>query len=202
MNRRKWILAIPIAIAAFLKWLAGESSAGPVVTTGSFNGDVPDMDSSDNITIRDVIGSKADTHDGDSLYARAHIIDEHAHKAAGVFPTLANGEVIVGAANAWALGSFKEIVPANGISSNFDIHYITVEAVSVSDVYEIILYAGTTEIGRVRIAFIDVANSSTLPSIPFQCGIQPANTQIQAKSANKTGASAGQITVSLHYHIY
>ena len=202
MNRRKWLLAIPIAIAAFLKWLAGEVSAGPVVTSATADMTTVSQDSTANSTINDVIGNKTDTHNGDSLYAHAHTIEEHAHKAANVFPTLANGETVVGDLDAWVLGSFKEIVPANGISEDFDIHYITVEAVTVSDVYEIVLYAGTTEIGRVRIAFIDVANSSTLPSIPFQCGIQPANTQIQAKSANKTGASAGQITVSLHYHIY
>ena len=72
----------------------------------------------------------------------------------------------------------------------------------MTDVFEIILYAATTEIGRVRVAFIDIANSQTLPSVPFQCPIQLANTQIQAKVANKTGASAGEITISIHYHIY
>ena len=202
MNRRKWLLAIPIAIAAFLKWLAGESLAGPVVTSATADMTTVSQDSTANSTINDVIGNKTDTHDGDSLYARAHIVEEHMHKAANTFPTLADGEVVIGAANAWALGNFKEIAPANAIDEDFDIHFIVVEGASVADVFEIILYAATVEIGRARVAFIDIANSQTLPSVPFQCEIQPANTQIQAKIANKTGASAGQITISLHYHIY
>ena len=91
-------------------------------------------------------------------------------------------------------------MPVNTISSDFDIHYIVVEAVSVAEVYEIVLYAAEVEIGRVRVAFVDVANSQTLPSVPFQCAILPANTQIQAKTASASGTDS--ITISLHYHTY
>lgn len=130
-----------------------------------------------------------------------HRTEEHIHSASKCYPTLANGELVTGVAGAWTLGNFKEIVPANAITSDFDIHYVTVEVATVSDVYEIVLYAATTEIGRVRIAFLDVANSKTLPSIPIQTEVIKKNTQIQAKCANKVGGSE-DITISLHYHTY
>lgn len=130
-----------------------------------------------------------------------HVMEDHIHKMAKTYPTLANGETVVAAAGAWGLGSFKEIIGAGVITEDFDIHFIVVEGASVADVYEIILYAATTEIGRVRVAFIDVANSQTLPSIPFQCAIQAAGTQIQAKVASKSGG-LDEITISLHYHVY
>ncbi len=124
------------------------------------------------------------------------------HSASNCYPTLANGVQVQGAAGGWALGAgFTEIVPVNTITAEFDIHYIVVEAASVADVYEIVLYAATTEIGRVRVAFIDIANSQSLPSVPFQCDVLPKNTQIQAKCASKAGGSK-TIDISLHYHTY
>ena len=162
---------------------------------------VPSADSADNSYMMDVIGNKTDTHDGDSLLALSHSLEEHVHKPNKVYPTLANGVTVTGAAGAWTLGNFAEVVPASTITEDFDIHYITVEGASASDVYEIVLYAATTEIGRARVAFVDIANSQTLPSIPFQCAIQPANTQIQAKVASSGGGS-DTITISVHYHEY
>lgn len=130
-----------------------------------------------------------------------HHLEKHIHSAAKCYPTLGDGLLVEGVAGAWTLGGFKEIVPANAITSDFDIHYVVVEGATASDIYEIVLYAGTTEIGRVRVAFLDVANSKTLPSIPIQTEVVKKNTQIQAKCANKAGGSE-DITISLHYHTY
>lgn len=162
---------------------------------------VPDTNTADNELMCDVIGNKNDTHAGDSIFSHAHILDEHAHSAAKVYPTLADGVTVSGAAGAWTLENFYEIVPAGSIASAFDIHYIDVEAASASDVYEVVLYAATTEIARAKITFVDVANSQTLPSIPIITAIQPANTQIQAKCATSAGG-ADTIKISLAYHIY
>ena len=161
----------------------------------------PTVDSADNNLTSEVIGNKNDTHDGHSITAVLHILDEHFHKASQVYPTLASGATITGGDAAWALGSFYEVVPVGSITSDFDLHYIDIEGTSVADTYEIVLYAATTEISRARITFIDVANSQTLPSIPIQCAILPANTQIQAKVASKTGGN-DTIQFALHYHIY
>ncbi len=158
---------------------------------------VPLVDSALNVDMVDVLGNKNDTHDGDSVRAILHTLDEHAHKPSKVWPTLANG-VVVTAGVAWTLGAFAEIAAANDIGVAFDIHHISVEALSANEVYEIVLYAGTTEISRVRVT--KNANLDGTMNIPVQCPIEPANTQIQAKVATEGGSDTA--TISLFYHEY
>lgn len=145
--------------------------------------------------------SKEHIADRASVYDKVEMIEEHMHSPGEVYPSLANGIVVAGAAGVWTLGSFVEIIPASTKSADFDIHYLTIEGVSIADVYEIVLYNGTTEIGRRRIAFVDIANSQTLPSIPFQTRVQDKDSQIQAKVANKAGGSES-LTISLATHPY
>ena len=160
---------------------------------------IPNQDSADNNTMADVLGNKTDTHDGDSVYALSEIQNDHVHKAAKVFPTLGAGVTVTGAAGAWTLGNYAEVAAANDITSDFDIHYIVVEDISATGVYELVLYAATTEIGRIRL--VKSAAQDSVLSHPFQCAIQPANTQIQAKLASSSGGG-DTITISLEYHEY
>ncbi len=158
---------------------------------------VPTIDTADNVDMVDVVGNKSDTHDGDSVRAMLHRLDEHAHKPSRTWPTLANGvDVVAGAA--WVLGNFAEVAAVNDIGVDFDIHHISVEALTANDVYEIVLYAGTTEIARARV--VKNANQDGTMNIPVQCEILPANTQIQAKLASASGGDTA--TVSLFYHEY
>jgi hypothetical protein len=148
------------------------------------------------------VGSRTDNHYVNSLYGRAEALTEHAHSSGKVYPTLDDGVTITGAAEAWTLGNFTEIVPANTITSALDIHYINFEDVSANDVYEIVLYAGAlaseVEIGRIRTY---KTPASFAPPSPFQCVIQPANTRISAKLASKSGGS-DTATISIQYHTY
>ena len=133
---------------------------------------------------------------------RLRRLNAHIHSQGKVYPTLSDGVTVAAAAGLWALSAgFTEIIPVNTITSDFAIHYINVEAASDSDVYEIVLYAAEVEIGRARVTFIDIANSQTLPSIPFAAEVIPANTQIQAKIATKGGGS-DTIGISLAYHLH
>ena len=137
--------------------------------------------------------------DGTGRLRRLH---DHIHSQNKVYPTMVDGIQIVAAAGLWAPSAgFTQIIPIDTITSDFAIHHINVEGASDADTYEIILYAGETEIGRVRITFIDIANSQTLPSIPFMAEVVPANTQIQAKIATKGGGS-DTIDLSLAYHLH
>ena len=116
---------------------------------------VPTADSANNRTTRDVIGTKTDTHNGDSLMAAAHTVDEHFHKSSQVYPTLADGVLVTATANDWTdLGAFAVIVATNGITSDFDIHFVNVETVSAVGHYELVLYSGAdaaeVEVARVR----------------------------------------------------
>ncbi len=158
---------------------------------------VPPVDSTGNTSIEEVVGNKNDTHDGDSIRAMLHRLDEHAHKPSKVWPTLANGIAVTSGA-AWVLGAFAEIAAVNDIAVDFDIHHISIEALSANEVYEVVLYAVTSEIGRVRVT--KNANLDGTMNIPLQCPVQPANTQIQAKVATESGGDTA--TLSLFYHEY
>ncbi len=158
---------------------------------------VPAVDSADNVDSSDVLGSKLDTHDGNSVRAILHILNEHTHKSSKVYPTLANG-VVVTAGAAWVLGAFAEIVPISTIATDFDIHHISVEALSANEVYELVLYAVEVEIARVRLT--KNANLDGTMNVPVQCPILPANTQIKAKLATEGGSDTA--TMSIYYHLY
>ena len=161
---------------------------------------VPISDTADNVTIKDVVGSKSDTSAGDSIYSHVHILEEHAHSASMVYPTLANGVTVTEGA-AWTLGAFAQVVPASTIGSAFDIHHVGVENISANGVFELVLYygAGDTECGRVR--FTKNAVQDSVLNIPIQTPIIPLDSKIQAKVASAAGG-VKTVDISLFYHIY
>ncbi len=129
-----------------------------------------------------------------------HILDEHVHTPCQVYPTLANGVAVLGG-GAWALdGAFVPIVPINTIRQRFDIHWLCIEALSVNEVYEIVLYAGAaqTEVGRVRVVK-NAAQDGTM-NIPMQTPIIDADSKIEAKVATAGGTDTA--TISIFYHTY
>jgi hypothetical protein len=164
---------------------------------------VPSADSANNVYFTDVIGNKSDTHSGTSLAATSNLLRDHTHKPVKVYPTLADGVTVTGAAGAWGLGNFAVIVPDNTITSPFDIHFINVAAFNANDTFELVLYSGAdaseVEIGRVR--FTRITNVGAAPHIPFQTPINAANSQIKAKLASQAGTS-NTATISIMYHTY
>lgn len=131
-------------------------------------------------------------------FDKVEVMEEHMHKESKVYPTLAAAVTATTAAGAWTLGNFVEVVPANTIDEDFDVHWVNVEAVSADDTYELVLYAATTEIGRARGY---VKNQQSMPEWMFTCPIIRKNTQIQAKVASALGSSA-TLDLSVHYHVY
>ncbi len=190
------------ANVASLVALARASIAATATVDGFF--DVPTADVATNTTMRDVIGNKDDTHDGTSLAALAHIMDEHAHKAAMVHPTLADGVVVTATANDWTdLGAFAVIAATNAITSDFDIHFVNVEGVSANGIYELVLYSGAdaSEVEIARARFGKTTNQDGPSQISIQTPIVPANTQIKAKLASDN-AVADTATISIELHVY
>ncbi len=163
---------------------------------------VPPVDSAANLIFRQVIGNKNDTHDGDSLAAFAHTLNEHVHNEQLVYPTLANGITLTSHANSWELGTVTQVVPASAIGSDFDIHEVVIEDVNTADkVYELVLYsgAGDVEIGRVR--FAAGATRGGIPNVAMQTPIVLADSRIRAALAIEDGGSK-TAKVSLRYHLY
>ena len=161
--------------------------------------DVPAIDSVDNDQIRDVIGNKGDGHNANSVYAKLHSADDHLHSEGDVYPTLANDVQVTGAAGAWTLGAFTEIVPINTITDDFDIHFIEVSTTSDNDVYEMHFFAVEVLIAKIR--FARTTNQVRISAKPTQTVIIPANTQIQAKLATQAGGSK-TADISIQFHPY
>jgi len=163
---------------------------------------VSEADSADNDDWGDVIGNKNDTHSGTSLSAFIHILNEHVHASQGVYPTLADGISLATEADDWALGTITQIVPANAIDSDYDIHEIIVEDVNTQDkTYELVLYSGAddTEVGRTR--FTAGAIKGGVPNVAMQTPIIVANSRIRGQLAIQDGGSKTAI-VSIRYHTY
>ena len=128
-------------------------------------------------------------------------ITKHLHAPNKCYPTGAAGVKVTANSTAWTLGSFVEIVPANTITDEFDIHYIHIEEADRATIYELVLYAVSTEIGRCRFAVAGTPANVIIPDVPFMTEIIPANTQIRAKVMTSS-SSADECVLSLQYHLY
>jgi hypothetical protein len=138
-----------------------------------------------------------------TTFDKVEVLEEHMHSTSKVYPTLVVGiDVLAGAAGPpWVLGNFVEIVPASTITEDFDIHWLVIEGISDDGIYELVFYAATVEISRIRFAAeAGVGGTVTFSPIPMIMQIQPKNTQIQCKLACSAGAETA--TVSIIYHTY
>jgi len=171
-----------------------------IVRTNEARTLVPGVDSAANLSMRDVIGNKTDTHDGNSIYAIIEGLDDYIHAPSKVYPTLAVGSNTVTPGTVWTLTNnyTNELIPASTIAVDFTIHYLSIEALGGNNVYEIVLYNLTTgtEIGRVRVT--KNAAQDGIANVPFQTPIQAANSRIGWRVASD-GVSE-TITISIMYH--
>ena len=160
---------------------------------------VPTADSADNVTTRDVIGSKSDGHDGNSIYSIVDILRDHTHSAQMVHPTLANAITVTAGAVGWTLGGAATVVAGSAIGTDFDIHYVVVSAISANENYELHLYDDGAEV--CRIAFSRSNNFSSELPVPCQTPIIAADSVITAKLAT-VGGGEETCTVKIVYHVY
>lgn len=169
----------------------------------NFRQSLPGINSIANKTFLDVIGRKDDDESGNSIYSAIYTILRQIHSEQKVYPSLTDGVTLTGGAGAWALGNFQEIIPANAITSPFDIHFANIGAASANDTYEIVLYKGALgseiEIGRFRTT--RVSNTSGTAPVPVLTPLLPANTRVSAKLASGTGGG-DTVVGSLFYHTY
>jgi len=128
------------------------------------------------------------------------IISDHIHGVAKVCPTLSAGSGVVSNGSAWTLGVYTEIIPAGVVGDIFDIHYVNVEGVTADGIYELVLYAETVEIARLRTQQEAGPPAQVLASIPVITPLMASGTQVQAKVADSVGG--GTLTISLGYHTY
>lgn len=172
-----------------------------------------DVNSTDNDTISDVVGNREDKSFSNVLgsgsapsvigHLRAGYF--HIHSKAQVYPRLAdavsiNNEATGVAAGDWTEGDKQVIVPENAITSAFDIHWVKIFTVSDNTEYVLSLYNGETLIGEV--GFARSAPFSAQSDEPIQIPPQPANSEITATLAAKSGAATRTVTMKVYYHTY
>lgn len=128
------------------------------------------------------------------------VLEEHIHGSSCVYPTLAAGVSVLSGA-VWTLGNFVELIPANTIVKDFDIHWMVTESTTDDEVYELVFYNATTEISRVRFATASAVGANLTNSpLSTLMPIQPKNSQIQVKLASSGEAETAVISVI--YHTY
>jgi len=117
-----------------------------------------------------------------------------------VYPELNTGaELTTGAIKTY--GSIIEVIPANTITSNFNILYIDIENASIAGTYTITLYKGASsseeEIGIIKTTM--ALTSKTNVQRFHYCSLD-ANERISAKAAC-IGSANKIITISIQYNL-
>ena len=173
------------------------------------------VNSTDNVTMADVVGRKDDTQAGDSLAGRSYAVYQHLHSPSWVRPTLSDPVDCQAGAGAWTIGAPQlVIVPdhtgldPDAIHRPFDIHWVNVETVSTNTIFELVIYydlftggvsQGQVEWGRCRAS--RPAVQAAAPHCPVQSPILPAGTAIYVAAASQSAASP-TASVSLEGHTY
>jgi len=170
----------------------------------------PNQNSSENVLMRDVVGNKTDlvqvpyTSGIQSIMAHLNTAYYHAHGASFVYPDIANAVVLTAGAGAWnQTGAITEIIPANGITKAFDIHWAFITAISENAEIQVNLYSGAIgeEVLIGPVPAERTAVQSQAGSIREQIPQQPANTRISARLYSSV-AGATTAKIKLMGHVY
>jgi len=169
-----------------------------------FTQGIPTANSVNNILIRDVIGNKNDTSQGDSIYSYVHTIEEHIHNDVFIRPDLSGHINVQKATGIWAAyPTPTEIIAANDITSPFDLHFMNLTGISSTGGYQIALYAGPPG-SETKVATFGFARNSVVSQEGtrlIMTRLFPANTRISAALSGNMNAQES-VNVKLEGHDY
>jgi len=141
---------------------------------------------------------------GESLMAFATTGYYHVHGASFIYPDKADPVLLTNSAAAWSeTGDVIEVIPANAITKDFDLHWCSVWDISAVLYGVVDIFAGPAE-ALVKIGAVDVgrtANFSRESAMPVQVSQQPANTRISCRFSDNT-TSARTCRVKFYGHVY
>ena len=138
-----------------------------------------------------------------TLLAYGNMGYQHVHNPCRVYPTRVDPVLITAANGAWAaFPAPTEIIPANTITTAYDIHWAIVSNLSETDYYEMKIYggAGGSEAEIAHIAFSKTAVFIQEGNLPVQVPRIAANTRISA--AISCGTALATCRVKFYYHEY
>lgn len=142
--------------------------------------------------------------EGNTVLAFLHTGYFHVHGASFVYPDKAAPVSLLSAAGAWDITGAKiEVIPANAITKDFDLHWASLSAISAELDGIIDIYSGLAG-AEIKIGAIDVvrtANFSREGNMPVQIPQQPANTRISCRFSDST-AQARTVRIKFYGHVY
>ncbi len=154
--------------------------------------------------IKVVVGTNADTHDVNTISGKIEQLIEHFHSVGNATPELANPISLQKASGAWAAyPTPTEIIAAGVIADDFDIHWVTVSAISANGDYTIRLYQG----GAGSEELIDVlpvarnAVQSQEGSTPALTPLMDGGTRISA-ALSSGNIAQDTVEIKLRWHCY
>jgi len=166
--------------------------------TGKANLRVPPINNTFNTFINQLIGNRNDYNHSETIFGFLRDMWEEQHSVQLIYPELAQGILITSHLDAYTLGDFAEIVPANAITQGFHIHHIHLIAPSANGDYEIRLYQETTLIGEATFSRTDKKDDIEGLDI-FSSHCNP-NSQIQARLASSNAAQQDTVRLKIWYH--
>jgi len=154
--------------------------------------------------IRDIIDVPYSPHGFNTLMAYTRTGYYHVHGASFIYPDKVTPILLTSSASAWSeTGAIAEVIPANAIIKDFDLHWCSIWDIS-DPLYGVIdIFAGPA-LGESKIGSVDVgrtANFSRESAMPVQIPQQPANTRISCRFSDST-SSARTCRVKFYGHVY
>lgn len=154
-----------------------------------------------NILVKDVIGNREDSNNTTTLAGRIRDQWEETHTGQLIYPILAEGILVTSHLDAWVLGSYVTIIPANTINDDFHIHHICICSTSTEGVYYELRFYRKTE----RLAIVNFTKTEKKDDILGLDVYMPhceANSQIRAKLASSSAAQQDTTRISVWYHLH
>lgn len=128
----------------------------------------------------------------------------HVHGASFVYPDKAAPVTLNSAIPSWdTTGNKVEVIPANAITKDFDLHWASLSTISAELDGVIDIFAGGVG-AEVQIGAIDVVRTSNFSregNMPVQIPQQPANTRISCRFTDST-ASSRSVRIKFYGHVY
>jgi hypothetical protein len=157
----------------------------------------------DNIGLKtDYVGVPYDNDDTVMAYLKTGYL--HVHGASFIYPKYVKPIQLTSNAAVWnTTGTIVEVIPANAITKDFDLHWCSISEIS-ADLFGIIdIYSGGAG-AEVLIGSVDVSRTTSQSrenAAPVQIPQQPANTRISCKFSDST-SSARTVRVKFYGHVY
>ena len=174
---------------------------------------VPNDNSTDNITMADVVGSRADNSfsgwvSNPSIVGHLKAEYYHVHDSARVYPRTDDDNplaaiTVTASATALTFGDWVEITNFDSKALLADVHHLYINTISAVDIYTIQLGTGASgsQVFWGESAFSRDTNQNRVAPVPIQGPPIPAGTKLWARLASE-GGGGDSCKIKAYTHEY